>query len=53
MYACDFCVVLSCVVSGLAIGRSSVQAVLPECIRGFTVSEDNSDSEQARGLKSA
>jgi len=31
------CVVLSCVGRGIAIGRSSVQEVLPKCLNGFVI----------------
>jgi hypothetical protein len=44
-----FCVVLSCVGRGLAVGCSPVQVVLPKYLKGFIVSEVNSESEQFRG----
>jgi hypothetical protein len=48
-YMCAFfCVVLSCVDRGLAVGRSPVQGVLPKCLKEFIVSEVNSALEQAR-----
>jgi len=39
-----FRTVLSCVGSGLAIGRSPAQGVLPKCLSGFTASEVNFES---------
>jgi hypothetical protein len=45
----SFCVVLSCVGRGLAVGRSPLQGTLPICLIGFIVSEVNSESEQPRG----
>jgi len=44
-----FCVVLSCLGRGLALGRSIVQVVLPKCMQGFVVSEVNSEWEETRG----
>jgi hypothetical protein len=44
-----FCVVLSCVGRGFAMGLSPVQGVLPECLKGFTASEHKCESEQATG----
>jgi hypothetical protein len=41
-----FCVVLSRIRRGLAMGLSPVQRVLPKCRRGFTVSDVHSDLEQ-------
>jgi hypothetical protein len=40
---------LSCESTGLAMVRSSVQGVLPECLNVFIVSEICSESEQGRG----
>jgi len=40
---------LSCVGTGLAIGRSPIQGALPQRLNGFIVSEFYSDSDQARG----
>jgi hypothetical protein len=45
-----FCVVLSCVGLGLAMGWSPVQGVLPKWLNGFIVSEVNSQPEQTREL---
>jgi len=52
VYVWYFCVVLSCVGTGLAIGQSPVQGFLPKRLNGFVVSEVNSDSEQASGPNS-
>jgi hypothetical protein len=41
-----YCVVLSCVGRGLAMGRSVCPEVLPKCLNGFTVSEVNSETDQ-------
>jgi hypothetical protein len=46
------CVVLSCVGSGLAIGRSPIQRSVLKFINGFKISEFNYDSEQAGGANS-
>jgi len=43
------CVVLSCAGRGLVMGRSPVQGHLPKCLKGFVISEVNSDSEQVGG----
>jgi hypothetical protein len=43
------CVVLPYVGKDLPMGRSPIQGVLPKYLKGFTVSEVNSDSEQVRG----
>jgi hypothetical protein len=45
----SFCVVLSYVGRGLSMDRSPIQGVLPNCLKDLTVSEVNSESEQARG----
>jgi hypothetical protein len=45
-----FCVVLSCVNRGLAVGRSPIQGVLPKYQKGFNVPEVHSESEQVREL---
>jgi hypothetical protein len=45
-----FCVVLSRVGRGLAMGRSPIKAVLPKSIKGFKVSKVFfSESNHARG----
>jgi hypothetical protein len=44
------CSVFSCVGRDFAMGWSSVLGVLTKCLNGFTVSEVNSESEQARGF---
>jgi hypothetical protein len=49
MYIHVFCVVLSCVGKFSQMDQSPYQGVLPKCLKGFTVSEVNSKSEQARG----
>jgi hypothetical protein len=38
------CVVLPCVGEDHALGRSPVQGILTKCLKGFVVSEVNSDS---------
>jgi hypothetical protein len=48
IYVSDF-VLLSCVGTVLAMGRSSIQGVLPKCVEEFIVSEVGSNSEQAIG----
>jgi len=45
-----FCVVLSCVGRGLAMGRSPTQGVLSKYLKGFRVPELICASEQAWGL---
>jgi len=45
-----FRVVLSCVSTGLAMGRSPAQGVLLNCLKEFIIAEVNSKSEQAGGL---
>jgi hypothetical protein len=48
-----FCVVLSCVGSGLATGRSPVQGVPPDVQKYIcNFRKSNSESEQARGRNS-
>jgi hypothetical protein len=44
----SFCAVLSSVGRDFAMGRSAVQEVLSKCLKGFIVSEVNSESEQTR-----
>jgi hypothetical protein len=41
--------VLSCVGRDIAMGRYSVQGVLPKYLKGFTVSKLNYDSENDKG----
>jgi hypothetical protein len=43
-----FCVGLSCVTTGVAMGLSPIQGDLPKYPNGFIVSEVNSNSAQAR-----
>jgi hypothetical protein len=43
-----FCVALTCVCRGLAMGGSPIQGVLPKRLNVFVVSEFISVSEQAR-----
>jgi len=38
----------SCLGTGTATGRFPIQGILPKCLKGFIVSEVNSESEQAR-----
>jgi len=40
-----FCVVLSCVGTGLVVGRSPIQGVPTKCLNEFIVSEVNPESE--------
>jgi hypothetical protein len=53
MEVCPPFSVLCCLVKvdTLAMGRSSVQGVLPKCLNGFITSEVNCELEQARGPK--
>jgi hypothetical protein len=44
-----FSVVLSCICSGIVMGLSPVDGILPKCLKGFIVLEVHSDSEQAMG----
>jgi hypothetical protein len=44
------CPLFSVMCSKSRDGRSPVQVVLPKCLKGFIVSEINSESEQARVL---
>jgi len=44
-----FCVVLSCIDRGLAMGRSPIQGVQSNYLKDLVVSDVNSESEQARG----
>jgi hypothetical protein len=46
------CLSVCAVFRGLVMGRSPIQGVLPKCLNGFTVSEVNSGSEEARGPNS-
>lgn len=43
------CVVVSYVFRVLEMGRSPVQGIFPKCLRGFILSEVNSEPVQARG----
>jgi len=55
MYGCMHafsCFGLSCVGRGLVVDRFHEQGFLPDCLKGFMVSEVNSESEQARGQNS-
>jgi len=45
------CVVLFCVGTALAMGRSLVQRVVLKCLNGSIISEVNSESEQASDSK--
>jgi len=40
-----FCVVLSCIGRRLAIGRYPIQEALPKRLKGFTVTDINSEPE--------
>jgi hypothetical protein len=43
-----YCVVLSCVGRGLAVGRFAIHRILPKCLERFRVARVNSVPEQAR-----
>jgi hypothetical protein len=44
-----FCVVLACVGWDLVMGLYAAHGILPDYLKGFTLSEVHSDSDQARG----
>jgi hypothetical protein len=43
-----FCVLLSCIGIGFVMCRSPIQGVLPVCLKGFTESELNFDSQHTK-----